>query len=193
MGMTHARGCPTQKELHMKKAFTLWIVLVSLFAFAQDDMNHDAMMMIETHAWGSAELVNARTGEPFKIADYAGKPIYIETFATWCPNCQKQLTAINEAQMKSPEVVYIALSVEGDITDQALTKYADDNSFANIIFAKATSEVLESLVMEFGADITNPPSTPHFFISSTGEASELITGIEGANKIAEHFEMMAGN
>jgi thiol-disulfide isomerase/thioredoxin len=177
----------------MKKAIVLLALVFSLFSFAQDDMNHDAMMMVESHAWGKAELVNARTGETFKIGDYAGKPIYIETFATWCPNCQRQLTAVQEATMKSSDVVFIALSVEGDISNQALTMYANDNMFENIIFAKATPEVLESLVMEFGADITNPPSTPHFFISSTGEASELITGIEDANKLAEHFEMMAAN
>jgi thiol-disulfide isomerase/thioredoxin len=181
----------------MKKMFVLLILAVSLFAFAQDnmakkdDMAGDAMAMVESHAWGKADLVNARTGETFKIGDYAGKTIYVEAFATWCPNCQKQLTAVHEAQMKFSDVVFIALSVEGDIADEALTKYADDNMFADIIFAKATPEVLESLVSEFGADITNPPSTPHFFISSTGEASELITGIEDGNKLAEHFEMMA--
>jgi thiol-disulfide isomerase/thioredoxin len=177
----------------MKKVLVLFVLALSIFSFAQDDMNHDAMMMVESHAWGKAELANARTGEPFKIADFAGKPIYVEVFATWCPNCQKQLTAVQEARMKTPDVVYIALSVEGDISNEALTMYADDNMFADIIFAKATPEVLESLVMEFGADITNPPSTPHFFISSTGETSELITGIEDANKLAEHFEMMTGN
>jgi thiol-disulfide isomerase/thioredoxin len=177
----------------MKKVLALLVLALSIFIFAQDDMNHDAMMMVESHAWGKAELVNARTGETFKIADFAGKTIYVEVFATWCPNCQKQLTAVHEAQMKFPDVVFIALSVEGDISNEALTMYADDNMFADIIFAKATPEVLESLVMEFGADITNPPSTPHFFISSTGEASELITGIEDANKLAEHFEMMATN
>jgi thiol-disulfide isomerase/thioredoxin len=177
----------------MKKVFVLLTVMFSLFAFAQDDMAHDAMMMVEGHAWGKASLINARTDEAFKIGDYAGKTIYIEAFATWCPNCQKQLTSVHEAQMKFPDTVFIALSVEGDITNEALTKYADDNMFADIIIARATPEVLESLVMEFGADITNPPSTPHFFISSTGEASELITGIEDANKLAEHFEMMAAN
>lgn len=176
----------------MKKVVALLVVLVSFFAFAQDDMM-DAMKMVESHVWGSAELVNARTGETFKIGDYAGKTIYVETFATWCPNCQKQLTAAQEATMKLSDVVFIALSVEGDISDEALTAYATDNTFENIIFARATPEVLESLVMEFGPDITNPPSTPHFFISSTGEVSELITGIEDANKLAEHLEMMASN
>jgi thiol-disulfide isomerase/thioredoxin len=176
----------------MKKVAALLVVLVSFFAFAQDAMM-DAMKMVESHAWGSAELVNARTGETFKIGDFAGKPVYIETFATWCPNCQKQLSAIQEASGSVSDVTFIALSIEGDISDEALAKYADDNGFANIVIAKATPEVLESLVMDFGADITNPPSTPHFFISSTGETSELITGIEDAAKITEHFTMMAGN
>jgi hypothetical protein len=80
--------------------------------------------------------------------------------------------------------------VEGEIADEALVSYADQNMFADIIFAKATPEVLVSLVEEFGNNITNPPSTPHFFISSTGEASELITGIEDAYKLTEHFDMM---
>jgi thiol-disulfide isomerase/thioredoxin len=176
----------------MKKVAALLVVLVSFFAFAQDAMM-DAMKMVESHAWGSAELVNARTGETFKIGDFAGKPVYIETFATWCPNCQKQLSAIQEASGSVSDVTFIALSIEGDISDEALKMYADDNGFSNIIVAKATPEVLESLVMDFGADITNPPSTPHFFISSTGETSELITGIEDAGKITEHFTMMAGN
>ncbi len=175
----------------MKKVVILLVLLVSLFASAQDNM--EAMTMVEGHAWGSAELVNAKTGETFKIGDYAGKTIYIEAFATWCPNCKQQLTAVHEAQMKYPDAVFIALSVEGDIADEALAKYADDNKFADIIFAKATPEVLESLVTDFGADITNPPSTPHFFISSGGMACKLITGIEDANALAEHLDMMAGN
>jgi hypothetical protein len=45
----------------MKKVAALLVVLVSFFAFAQDAMM-DAMKMVESHAWGSAELVNARTG-----------------------------------------------------------------------------------------------------------------------------------
>ncbi|MGL4612269.1 MAG: TlpA family protein disulfide reductase [Trueperaceae bacterium] len=186
----------------MKNLLVLTLALFGFIAFAQDSMTKDdammhdsmeAMKMIESYPWGSAELINARTGETFKIGDYAGKPIFVEVFATWCPNCQKQLTAVKNAQMNLADVVFIALSVEGDISEEALTKYADDNGFENIILAKATPEMLESLVMDFGADVTNPPSTPHFFINATGEASELITGIEDAAKLSEHISMMAGN
>jgi hypothetical protein len=45
----------------MKKVLVLFVLALSIFSFAQDDMNHDAMMMVESHAWGKAELANART------------------------------------------------------------------------------------------------------------------------------------
>ena len=176
----------------MKKLLGLMLVILS-FAFAQDDMNNDAMMMVESHAWATAPLTDVVTGNEFKIADFAGKNIYVETFATWCPNCKKQLTEVQAVKEKMASDVFIALSVEGaDIDSAALKAYAEKNGF-DFIVAVATPEVLESLVAEFGADITNPPATPHFFISSTGEAGELITGIEDANKLAEHFEMMSSN
>ncbi len=176
----------------MKKLLGLLLVMLS-FALAQDDMNHDAMMMVESHAWATVPLTDVVTGNEFKIADFAGKNIYVETFATWCPNCKKQLTEVQAVASKMSEDVFIALSVEGaDIDSAALKAYAEKNGF-NFIVAVATPEVLESLVTEFGADITNPPATPHFFISSKGEASELITGIESADELAGHLSMMMDN
>jgi thiol-disulfide isomerase/thioredoxin len=176
----------------MKKLLGLLLVMLS-FAFAQDDAMKEAMAMVESHAWATAPLTDVVSGNEFKIADFAGKNIYVETFATWCPNCKTQLSHVKDLQGKMADDVYIALSVEGaDINTDALKKYADDNGL-NFIVAVATPEVLASLVEEFGNDITNPPSTPHFFVSSAGQASELITGIEDANKLAEHLAMMAGN
>ncbi len=172
----------------MKKLLGLLLVMFS-FALAQDD----AMAMVASHTWATVPLTDAVTGNEFKIADFAGKNIYVETFATWCPNCKKQLTEVQAVKEKMASDVFIALSIEGaDIDSAALKAYAEKNGF-DFILAVATPEVLESLVTEFGADITNPPVTPHFFISSKGEAGELITGIEDANKLAEHFEMMTSN
>lgn len=176
----------------MRKLLGLVLVMLS-FVFAQDDMNHDAMMMMEKHVWATTPLVDAVTGNTFKIADFAGKNIYVETFATWCPNCQKQLTEVQTVASKMSEDVFIALSIEGaDINNEALKAYAEKNGFTFIV-AAATPEVLESLVADFGNGITNPPSTPHFFVNAKGEAGELITGIESADKLAEHFSMMMGN
>ena len=39
--------------------------------------------------WTTAELTDV-SGEAFTIADLAGKPVFVENFATWCSNCLRQ-------------------------------------------------------------------------------------------------------
>ena len=45
--------------------------------------------------------------------------------ATWCSNCRKQLSNVNTAMQEAGEdVVFIALSVEGNLADDKLAEYA---------------------------------------------------------------------
>jgi len=41
-------------------------------------------------AWMEIELVDVATGETFKISDFKGNPILLESFAVWCPTCLAQ-------------------------------------------------------------------------------------------------------
>ena len=47
--------------------------------------------------WTNLPLVNARTGDTFTLADFAGKTVFIEPMATWCPNCRAQQGYVREA------------------------------------------------------------------------------------------------
>lgn len=40
-----------------------------------------------TPVWFDMELVDVQTGETFKMSDYKGKVVLLETMAIWCPNC----------------------------------------------------------------------------------------------------------
>ena len=40
--------------------------------------------------WMEIELTDVATGETFKIGDFKGKPILLESFAVWCPTCLAQ-------------------------------------------------------------------------------------------------------
>jgi thiol-disulfide isomerase/thioredoxin len=44
----------------------------------------------------------ATTDGPFdlKTAESAGKPVFLEVFATWCPHCQHEVTTIDALQKK---------------------------------------------------------------------------------------------
>ena len=161
----------------------------------------DSMMMTETHAmtesaaadpammmellpWQTIVLTNARTGEPFTLADFAGKTVFVETMATWCPNCRQQLTNVKSAAARAnPETaVFVAISVETDLPPATLAQYADDNGF-DWTFAVATPEMVQALAETFGQTIANPPATPHFLILPDGSHGDLVTGFESGDQI----------
>lgn len=127
--------------------------------------------------WTQLPLVNARTGETFTLAHFAGRTVFVEPMATWCPLCRSQQQVVASAlpNLDSSQYVFISLSVGEFIEDQDLAIYANNNGF-NWIFAIATEELVQALVDTFGFSVQNPPSTPHFTISPTGVVSSLSTG-----------------
>ena len=50
--------------------------------------------VIEPTGWKETKLKDIKTGKEFKISDFAGKSILLESFAVWCPTCTKQQNEI---------------------------------------------------------------------------------------------------
>jgi thiol-disulfide isomerase/thioredoxin len=148
---------------------------------------------IDRPAWQQIALTDSRTGETFTLADFAGKTVFVETMATWCTNCRQQLKNVKEvaAQVDSEDVVFIAISVETNISAEQLAQYQQNEGF-DWSFAVATPELLQALVDEFGQTITNPPSTPHFILYSDGTSTDLTTGIESADEILTQLNAAQG-
>ena len=115
--------------------------------------------------WAHIELVDARNGETFTLADFAGKTVYVEPMATWCTNCRAQLRRVRDAmpQLNSDEYVFIGISVESGLANSALADYTQAQEF-DWPFAVAPDDFLQQLVAQYGRSITTPPSTPHFII-----------------------------
>lgn len=141
---------------------------------------------IEQPTWMKLPLTDVRTGKSFTLADYAGQVVYVETMATWCPNCRTQLSNVQQslALFGENKPVFVAISVETTLAPQDLAAYAEENGF-EVIFAVATPELLQALNESFGRTITNPPSTPHFLIAANGTHSELRTGFSTPAEIVE--------
>lgn len=143
--------------------------------------------------WQTLPLTNARTGETFTFADFAGKTVFVEPMATWCTNCRQQLGNVSSVrtQLDADQFVFIALSVETNIPAADLAQYAEDNGF-DWLFAVLTPEMLGELTATFGRTITNPPSTPHFIIRPDGTTTGLTTGIESGSQIVEQLTAASG-
>jgi thiol-disulfide isomerase/thioredoxin len=144
----------------------------------------ESMAAMDLPAWQTISLTDARTGESFTLADYAGKTVFVETMATWCSNCKQQLSTVKSAvaQADPDKTAFIALSVETDLDPSALAQYADQNGF-EWRFAVASRELVQALAATFGTTIVNPPSTPHFILRADGSYTELSTGIHSSDAI----------
>ena len=162
----------------------------------EDEMmeeNSEEMMEEETAvsalpAWQTIALTNAQTGEQFTFADFAGKTVFVEPMATWCTNCRRQLTDVSTASTKfGDDVIFVALSVEAGIDNDALANYAAEQGFP-FIFAGVDQTLLRELVNEFGQSVSNPPATPHFIIRADGTTTELETGSESADEIVAQIQ-----
>ena len=146
---------------------------------------------VELAAWQQLTLTDV-DGVAFTLGDFIGKPVFVENFATWCPKCRSQLDTTNDAAGElGADAVFIALSVETELSANDIAEYADDNGFGNIRFAVMTPEFLAAISDAFGNSSINPPSTPHFVIDSRGGAGELDTGSVGAGEIVEALRTAA--
>lgn len=143
-------------------------------------------------AWQQIALIDARSGSTFTLADFVGKTVFVEPFATWCSNCRQQLDNVQAAKAALGEdVVFVALSVEPNIGVDALARYADDAGF-DLTFAAMPPELLQALAAQFGQTIANPPATPHFLIRPDGSTTDLATGIESPEAIKAQIEAARG-
>ena len=129
----------------------------------------------------SLELVNSRTGEMFKLSDFAGKTVWVQPMATWCLNCRRQMKTLIDVyhQADLDKIAIVSLSVAENVDNQTVAAYADEQGF-EWIFAIATPEMGRALIDRFGQTVVVPPTTPHFIIAPDGTVSDLLSGYQDA-------------
>lgn len=159
---------------------------------AADAQPADTAAEVARPDWHRYELVNARTGEPFTLADFAGRTVWVEPMATWCTNCRAQMRqVINADNVLGDEYVFIGISVAENVTNERLAEYVDAQGF-NWIFAVTPPNLLQALTDTFGRGVVTPPSTPHFILSPDGSTSTLSTGSHSADDIVQIMQQASG-
>lgn len=143
-----------------------------------------APSIVLDQAWATVPLVDATTGESFRIADHAGKVIFIETMAIWCGNCLRQQVDVQSALARLPadRVVYVVLDVDPNEDAASLAAYREQHGFQGR-YAIANTEVARALAAEFGDQFLNPPSTPMLVVGADGTVTRTEFGPKTADSI----------
>ncbi len=137
-------------------------------------------------AWATASLTDVRTGETFRIADLAGRTVFIETMAVWCVSCAIQQQAAVEAlsMLDREKVTWIALDVDPGETADQLAAYADDRGF-DFTYALAGPTLSRALSDAFGAVVLSPPSTPVIVVGTDGQVTMTEIGQKDPDRLLE--------
>ncbi len=133
------------------------------------------------------ELTDVVTGETFRVSDFAGKVVLLETMAIWCPNCLVQAGDIRKAHemLGEPEdLVSISLDVDLNEDAAALKAYVLEYGLVGH-FAVAPLLMDRALGNLYSAEYLNPPLSPMMIIDRFGEVHHLPYGRKPAEALIE--------
>jgi hypothetical protein len=143
-----------------------------------------AAAVVLDQAWATAEVTDVATGETFRIADLAGRPLIIETMAIWCSSCLAQQGVVYEtlAGVEPSSVEYILIDVDPSETAEALAAYRERNGFTGR-YVVASTDLARALVADFGDQVLNPPSTPMVVVGADGTVTLTPFGKKSADDL----------
>jgi|SRR6056297_1847277 len=136
-----------------------------------------------TGQWKDMELKDVKTGEIFKVSDFEGKTILIESFAVWCPTCLKQQKEVKILTENEDEnVIHIALDTDPNEDEQVVLDHIESNGF-NWYYAVSPVEYTQALIDEFGVTVVNAPSAPIILVCEDQSARLLRSGVKSADDL----------
>jgi cytochrome oxidase Cu insertion factor (SCO1/SenC/PrrC family) len=133
-------------------------------------------------SWFNVAMTDVNTGKQFRISDFTGKVVLMDTMATWCPTCQGEMSQMQLVPGLFPagtDLVLVSLDVDPNEDETILKKYAAANKFDWYI-AVAPIEVGRFLEMNYDQNYLNPPLQPMLFIDRQGGVYGLPTGPKSA-------------
>jgi thiol-disulfide isomerase/thioredoxin len=130
--------------------------------------------------WRSMELTPVRGGDPFTV-DGFDRPVVLETFAVWCPKCERQQRRL---QNLGDSVVVVSINTDPNEDAAKVRAHAENKGF-DWRFAVAPPEMSRALIDAFGPTVTNAPSTPVIVACQDGSAEFLSGRIHSAATIED--------
>lgn len=106
-------------------------------------------------------------GNNVKLSDYAGKPIVLNFWATWCTYCKQEMPEFDKAAKNLPDVQFIMLNTND--TMSTAKKYVESQGFEFEVLFDTTN------VASHIYGVSAFPTT--FFISADGSEIYYISGM----------------
>lgn len=139
--------------------------------------------------WRNVEFKDANTGETFKVSDFKGQNILLESFAVWCPTCLSQQKEMKKLRDQGDDTVHISLDTDPNEDESIVKEHALNNNL-DWRFAVSPNEATKSLIKDFGINIVFAPGAPVLLICDDDAQSArfLPAGVKDADKLQQEID-----
>jgi len=138
--------------------------------------------------WMDIELSDAATGEKFKISDFKGTPILVESFAVWCPTCLRQQKEMQELKAREGDtIIHISLDTDPNEDETKIKEHVETHGL-DWYFAVSPLELTKALMDEFGLKIVSAPSAPVLLICEDQSTRFLRSGVKSADELSSEID-----
>jgi peroxiredoxin len=84
-------------------------------------------------------------GVTHSIADYKGRPVLINGWATWCPPCKAEMPALHDFYLKHKAEGFELLAVNSGESRSAVQQFIDQKGFTFPVLLDTNKDVLDGL------------------------------------------------
>lgn len=138
--------------------------------------------------WIYTVLKDVNTQEDFRLSDFEGKPILLESFAVWCPTCTSQQKEIKKLHDElGDSVISISLNTDPNEDEDRVQSHTERNGF-NWIYVVSPPDLTQALIDEFGFGFVNAPQAPVVLICPDGTSKKLRNGVKKSLELKTEIE-----
>ena len=125
----------------MKKLFTTLVAVLALFSTLS--------AQVKTGDAAADFSFSTPDGEKYTMASFAGKVVYIDVWATWCPPCRAEIPHMQklEKSYEGKKVAFVSISIDKDKT--AWDKWQKDKTMTGVQLY-APQEQVRSFAQSYG-------------------------------------------
>jgi thiol-disulfide isomerase/thioredoxin len=151
------------------------------------DQNSSTNSTLTKQGWMDVELTDVATNQTFKISDFKGKPILVESFAVWCSTCLAQQRESKKLKEELGEsVVHISLDTDPNEDRSIVLGHINQYGF-DWFYAITPISMTQDLINEYGISVVNAPGAPVILICEDQTTRFLRRGVKSADDLKEEI------
>jgi peroxiredoxin len=124
----------------MRQKLSLLMLLLFVTLFVRDAVSLDAATQIGSPA--PAFTLNDLNGKRVSLADYKGKLILINFWATFCGPCKSEMPSLNNLFLAFKNDGFVVLAVSSDDSEKPVRSFIRDKSIAFPVLMDMDQKVL---------------------------------------------------